>query len=108
MKCASGGATEKSALCWPPATAAPRRGASHPAYYSVIIDITEYKRLLERNEREVKDALLTRAQAASESKSRFGPACHELRTPLNAVIGMNRLAIHRQDDAKELQTAMRK
>lgn len=28
---------------------------------------------------------------------------HELRTPLNAVIGMNRLAIHRQDDAKELQ-----
>lgn len=78
--------------------------ASHPAYYSVIIDITEYKRLLERNEREVKDALLTRAQAASESKSRFlSRMSHELRTPLNAVIGMNRLAIHRQDDAKELQ-----
>ena len=77
---------------------------SHPAYYSVIIDITDYKRLLERNEREVKDALLTRAQAASESKSRFlSRMSHELRTPLNAVIGMNRLAIHRQDDAKELQ-----
>ncbi len=82
----------------------PSENASHPAYYSVIIDITEYKRLLERNEREVKDALLTRAQAASESKSRFlSRMSHELRTPLNAVIGMNRLAIHRQDDAKELQ-----
>ena len=82
----------------------PSENASHPAYYSVIIDITEYKRLLERNEREVKDALLTRAQAASESKSRFlSRMSHELRTPLNAVIGMNRLAIHRQNDAKELQ-----
>lgn len=82
----------------------PSENASHPTYYSVIIDITEYKRLLERNEREVKDALLTRAQAASESKSRFlSRMSHELRTPLNAVIGMNRLAIHRRDDAKELQ-----
>ncbi len=73
-------------------------------YYSVIVDITEYKRLLERNEQEVKDALLAKAQAANQAKSRFlSRMSHELRTPLNAVIGMNRLAMRGQDDKKILQ-----
>ena len=78
--------------------------AACPVYYNVLVDITEYKRLLERNERQVKDALLAKARAASESKSRFlSRMSHELRTPLNAVIGMNRLAIHGRNDAKVLQ-----
>ena len=78
--------------------------AACPVYYNVLVDITEYKRLLERNERQVKDALLAKARAASESKSRFlSRMSHELRTPLNAVISMNRLAIHGRNDAKVLQ-----
>ncbi len=79
-------------------------GASCPVYYSVIVDITEYKRLLERNEREVKDALIAKAQAASQSKSRFlTRMSHELRTPLNVVMGMNRLAMRGRDDENVLR-----
>lgn len=79
-------------------------GAPCPSFYSVVVNITEYKRLLERNEREVKDALLAKAEAASQSKSRFlSRMSHELRTPLNAVIGMNRLAIQSSEDKHVLR-----
>ena len=75
-----------------------------PVYYSVGVDITEYKRLLERNEQQVKDELLAKAEAASQSKSRFlSRMSHELRTPLNAVIGMNRLAMRERDNKEALE-----
>lgn len=75
-----------------------------PGFYSVYVDVTEYKRLLDRNERQIKDALLAKAEAASQAKSRFlSRMSHELRTPLNVVIGMNQLAMRELDNKTALE-----
>lgn len=68
------------------------RGELPDTFYSVGIDITDYKREIERSARALQDAL-EGAQQASQAKGRFlSRMSHEIRTPLNAVIGMASIA----------------
>lgn len=63
-----------------------------PVYYSVGIDITEYKHQEEQSKEALRNALAA-AQRANTSKSAFlSRMSHEIRTPLSAILGMSALA----------------
>ena len=83
-------------------------GDGAPVYYSVGIDITEYKRQQERDRKKLENAL-EMARQASQTKSRFlSRMSHEIRTPLNAVIGMTDIASRSEGDKKVLRNCLRK
>lgn len=78
------------------------RAGQPDTFYSVGIDITEYKREIERSARALQDALVG-AQQASQAKGRFlSRMSHEIRTPLNAVIGMASIASMSLDNEEVL------
>lgn len=63
-----------------------------PVFYSICVDITDYKHKEEQDKQALQDALAS-AREANVAKGRFlSRMSHEIRTPLNAVIGMTNIA----------------
>lgn len=84
------------------------RAGQPDTFYSVGIDITEYKREIERSAHALQNAL-EGAQQASQAKGRFlSRMSHEIRTPLNAVIGMASIASMSLDNEEVLRSCHRK
>lgn len=76
--------------------------------YSVGVDITDFKREIERSNTAMQEALEA-AQGANHAKSGFlSRMSHEIRTPLNAVIGMCAIAEMNEDHKETLRDCHQK
>lgn len=85
------------------------RQSGEPVYLAIFIDITnetelrQMREALERQARELKDAL-SLAERANRAKSDFlSHMSHDIRTPMNAIVGMTDIAkVHLDDPDKVL------
>ncbi|MET0322128.1 MAG: ATP-binding protein [Duganella sp.] len=72
----------------------------HALQFGNIFDMLLFMRILGLRTRDMELAML-RAQEATRAKSAFlAHMSHEIRTPMNAIIGMSRLALMHQPDAR--------